>query len=120
MLGFLLFDPPNTEHVDTIVLISAMSISLIISGGIALYSRNRKQLSIVTFAPDNMQIQMHWEAPIYKIPYLDIRSVELVNADRLSLMVNVKGEERRVLLPIEFFHKTAQKKLIAELRKRTI
>ncbi len=74
-------------------------------GGTGVLFSKRKKLSIVTLAPERLEIQTHWDEPVYRIPYTDIISLDVIGPNDALLRVKVHGKERLVRLPMVVFSK---------------
>ena len=115
----LIFAPPAGKLTGSIILMTACLFFMLFTGGLIIFILKRNKLSIVTLTPTYLKIQRGWKAPIYRIFYPNIVSMEYSGSSNALIHVEVEGETKRVRMPMGVFAKTDQEKIIDELRKKT-
>jgi len=116
---FLIFAPPAGKFSGAILLMIAFLFFMLLTGGLIIFLLKKNKLSIVTLTSTHLEIQRGWEAPIYRISYPNIVSMEFTGSSNALIHVDVEGETKRVRMPLGVFSKADQKKIMDELRKET-
>lgn len=115
----LIFASPAGSLSGAIRLMIAFLFFMLLTGGLVLLFLRKKRISIVTLTPTHLEIQRGWEAPIYRISYPKIVSMEFAGSSNALIHVNIEGETKRVRMPMGVFSKADQKKIMGELGKKT-
>ena len=104
-LFFLIFAPPAGKLSGGILLMIAFLFFMLLTGGLIIFLLKKNKLSIVTLTSTHLEIQRGWEAPIYRISYPNLVSMEFTGSSNALVHVDVEGETKRVRMPMGVFRK---------------
>jgi hypothetical protein len=113
-----LSNPPKTNRLLNSTVFAIPALVFFTGAGVLIYLRTRKRLSIVTLTPKHVRIQTAVYAPVYQIPYAQIRKISVKSPNDAFLHVDTEGRQQAIRLPVAVFSQKQRTKMLEMLRRK--